>query len=132
MPDGTSPTRSKPLVLLVDDFPDTLDLLADYLRWRGFEVLTAADGGAAVEMARTHLPDAMILDMQLPIFTGLEVARMLKADPSTSEIQIIAFTANIYEYIMEEALAAGCSSYITKPTAPEEIEGQIWRVLAHA
>lgn len=124
--------RTKPLVLLVDDYPDTLEVLAEYLQFRGFEVLTAADGGAAIDMAREHVPDVMILDMQLPIFTGLEVARMLKADPATSEISIIAFTANIYEYIMEEALAAGCSSYITKPTGPEEIEGQIWKVLARA
>jgi CheY-like chemotaxis protein len=124
--------RTKPLVLLVDDYLDTVELLADYLRFRGFEILTAADGAAAIDMAREHLPDVMILDMQLPIFTGLEVARTLKADPATSDIQIIAFTANIYEYIMEEALAAGCSSYITKPTGHEEFEGQICQVLARA
>ena len=124
--------RLKPLVLLVDDYVDTLEALEEFLKDRGFDVLTAADGGAALDMAREYLPDVMLLDMQLPVFTGIEVARMLKSDASTSNIAIIAFTANMYEYLMEEAIGAGCTSYLTKPAGPDTIEKEIWRVLARA
>ena len=124
--------RTKPLVLLVDDYLDTLEALEDFLRHRGFDVLTAADGGAALDMAREHLPDVMLLDMQLPVFTGIEVTRMLKADAETANIAIIAFTANMYEYLMEEAIGAGCASYLTKPAGPDAIENEIWRVIARA
>lgn len=128
MTEKTEPGK-KIRVLLVDDYPDTIEVLAEYLQYRGFDVLSATDGQAAIDMARQHVPDVMILDMQLPIFTGLEVARMVKGNPATAGIAIIAFTANMYEYIMTEALAAGCDSYMTKPTPPEEIESRIRSVL---
>ncbi|MDP2340506.1 MAG: response regulator [Deltaproteobacteria bacterium] len=126
------PYRTKPLVLLVDDYLDTLEALEEFLKMRGFDVLTAADGVVALEMAREHLPDVMLLDMQLPGFTGIEVARMLKEQSSTQSINIIAFTANMYEYLMEEAIGAGCASYLTKPAGPDAIENEIWRVIARA
>jgi CheY-like chemotaxis protein len=132
MSEALQPYRTRPLVLLVDDYVDTLHALEEFLRVRGFDVLTATDGGAALQIAHDALPDVVLLDMQLPGFTGIEVARMLKNDAVTHDINIIAFTANMYEYLMEEAIDAGCASYLTKPAGPDAIESEIWRVIARA
>ncbi len=122
--------RIRPLILLVDDDVDTLDALSGFLESRDFDVVIAADGRAALELARTEQPDVVLLDMQLPGATGVEVARMLKEDVNTVNSAIIAFTANSDRYLMEEVIRAGCESYLAKPATPDVIESEIWRVLA--
>lgn len=121
--------REKPLILLVDDYPDTVELTAEFLQFRGFDVITAVDGGRGLELAQTRLPDLMLLDLSLPVLDGLEVMRRLKAAPETKEIPIIAFTAHALESKAEEARAAGCDGFITKPAVPPEMVREIQRVL---
>ncbi len=121
--------REKPLILLVDDYPDTVELTAEFLQFRGFDVITAVDGARGLELAQTRLPDLMLLDLSLPILDGLEVMRRLKAAPETREIPIIAFTAHALESKAEEARAAGCDGFITKPAVPPEMVREIQRVL---
>ena len=121
--------RVKPLVLLVDDYADTVELTADYLQFRGFDVITAGDGGVALQLAEQRLPDVMLLDLSLPVIEGLEVMRRLKTGPPTSEIRIIAFTAHALESKAAEARAAGCDGFITKPAVPPDMVREIQRVL---
>lgn len=126
------PKREKPLILLVDDYLDTLELTAEFLQFRGFDVITAMDGGAALQQARERLPDVLLLDLSLPVLDGLEVMRRLRSDPVTSSMHIIALTAYSGESKAEEARAAGCDGFITKPIAPDEMVKEIRRALALA
>ncbi len=122
-------SREKPLILLVDDYPDTVELTADYLQFRGFDVITATDGGTALELAASELPDLMLLDLSLPVVEGLEVVRRVKRAAATSKIRVIAFTAHAHESKAAEARAAGCDGFIAKPAVPPDMVREIQRVL---
>ena len=122
-------TRAKPLVLLVDDYLDTLELTTEFLQFRGFDVITAMDGAAALKEAKDQLPDVVLLDLSLPIVDGLEVMRRLKKDARTQPIPIIAFTAHALESKVDEARAAGCDGFITKPVVPDDMVREIQRAL---
>jgi two-component system cell cycle response regulator DivK len=124
-----NPAREKPLILLVDDYPDTVELTADYLQFRGFDVITATDGGRALELAGQRLPDLMLLDLSLPVIEGLEVVRRLKTSKATARIRVIAFTAHALESKAAEARAAGCDGFIAKPAVPPDMVREIQRVL---
>lgn len=125
-----SMTRAKPLILLVDDYLDTLELTAEFLQFKGFEVVTAMDGGAALEEATSKLPDLVLLDLSLPVVDGLEVMRRLRKEPTTAHLKLVAFTAHALESKLEEARAAGCDGFITKPVVPDEMVKEIQRLLA--
>lgn len=123
--------REKPLILLVDDYVDTLELTAEFLQFKGYDVVTAQDGGAAIIAAQTRQPDVVLLDLSLPVVDGLEVMRRLRKDPATSGLRLVAFTAHAIESKAEEARAAGCDGFITKPVAPDEMVKEIERQLEH-
>ncbi|MDP2345265.1 MAG: response regulator [Deltaproteobacteria bacterium] len=116
-------------MLLVDDYPDTVELTADYLQFRGFDVVTATDGQRALELAGQELPDLILLDLSLPVIDGLEVVRRLKRVPATTAIPVIAFTAHALETKAAEARAAGCAGFIAKPAVPPDMVREIQRVL---
>ncbi|HEV3340690.1 MAG TPA: response regulator, partial [Pirellulales bacterium] len=82
-----------PRILLVEDHPEVASAQAMLLRTLGYQVQVAADGPAAVDMARSLLPDVAIVDIGLPGFDGYQVAQSLRADPATSSIRLIALTA---------------------------------------
>ncbi len=84
-------------------------------RRRGYEVLVAEDGAAAIEVARASRPDLVLMDMSLPVLDGWEATRRLKADPQTATIPIIALTAHAMADDRTKALDAGCDDYDTKP-----------------
>lgn len=125
------PSREKPLILLVDDYVDTLELTAEFLQFKGYDVVTAQDGGAAITEAQTRQPDVVLLDLSLPVVDGLEVMRRLRKDPATSGLRLVAFTAHALESKAEEARAAGCDGFITKPVAPDDMVKEIERQLKH-
>ena len=102
-------------VLVVEDNPSNLDLARMVLEGNGFAVDTASNGTEGLEKARHLQPDLILMDMQLPGVDGLEVTRQLKADPATAGIKVVALTANALKGSEEQALAAGCSGYISKP-----------------
>ena len=77
-------------ILLVDDYPDAVDVLAIYLRGEGFEVLTACDGEHALREARRVRPQLIVMDLEMPILSGYEVAARLRADAETRDIPLIA------------------------------------------
>ncbi len=81
----------------------------------GHEVLLAIDGQQALRIAASQLPDLILMDMSLPVVSGWEATRQLKANPGTSSIPVIALTAHAMAKDREEALACGCDDYDTKP-----------------
>jgi len=84
---------------------------------QGYNVLQAGDGGAALDLARRHHPNLIIMDLQLPDMSGLDVTRMLKADDDTRDIAIIATTAYALRGDEEKIRASGCDGYMAKPIA---------------
>jgi PAS domain S-box-containing protein len=107
------PSRRR--VLVVDDNADVIAVLSDFLTWKGFEVEIATDGPAALEAARRLRPDAMLLDIGLPIMDGYEVARELRADPSFATTRLIALTGYGQQSDRERAYAAGIQHHLVKP-----------------
>jgi CheY-like chemotaxis protein len=83
-------------------------------------------------MARNHCPDLILMDLTMPVIDGLEATRMLKADPETSGIPIIALTAHGQPGDREAAAEAGCVSFLAKPVAPASVAGEVRRVLGVA
>ena len=102
-------------ILLVEDNEMNRDMLSRRLIRRGFEVAVALDGKQGADMAVSESPDLILLDMSLPVMNGWDAARILKADPVTQEIPIIALTAHAMGGDREKALKAGCDEYETKP-----------------
>ena len=104
-----------PRILLVEDNELNLDMLSRRLRRKKFEVVTAVDGQEGIDMAEADRPDLILIDMSLPVLDGWEATRRLKANPETRDIPIIALTAHAMSEDRQEALAAGCDDYDTKP-----------------
>lgn len=102
-------------VLLVEDNALNRDMLSRRLGRAGFTVITAEDGAAALDEMRASVPDAVLLDMNLPIKDGWTVASEAKQDPALATIPIIALTAHAMEADRQKALSAGCDDYATKP-----------------
>ncbi|HEY0206155.1 MAG TPA: response regulator, partial [Acetobacteraceae bacterium] len=112
-------------VLLVEDHEEIWDFLSRRLKRRGFEVTVATDGQAGVDRARADLPDIVLLDMNLPVLDGWSAARLLKGDPATAGIPIIALTAHAMAGDREKTVAAGCNDYHPKPVDFSKLLQQI-------
>jgi CheY-like chemotaxis protein len=117
-------------ILIVDDNATNLKLVAYLMKANGYTVDTALDAESAIEAIRHHLPDVILMDIQLPGIDGLELTRRLKADPATRDIVIIAVTAYAMKGDQTKALAAGCNDYITKPIDTRALPETIARHLA--
>lgn len=102
-------------LLLIEDNEMNRDMLSRRLERRGYQVLSAVDGEEGIEVARTELPDLILMDMSLPLLDGWEATRKLKAIPSTSSIPVLALTAHAVSGDREKALEVGCDDYDTKP-----------------
>lgn len=117
-------------ILIADDYPDALDVWDVYLRDAGFEVMTAADGREALSRARESLPDLVVLDLEMPGYTGIEVARALRAREETRAIPLIASTGCSDALQIEEAWRSGFDSVLVKPCDPVTLVDEIRRLLA--
>jgi len=116
-------------VLVLDDEPEIVRLVRDYLERGGFEVLTADNGADALRIARQHHPDLVILDLNLPGLDGLDVARSLRRD---GDVPIIMLTARTEEADRVAGLELGADDYVTKPFSPREIVARVRAVLRRA
>jgi CheY-like chemotaxis protein len=103
------------VILIVEDDPKNLKLIRDLLQIRGYTTLEATDGKQGVDMARAKMPDLIFMDIQMPVMDGFEAISILKADPVTKSIPIIALTAFAMQGDREKCMEAGCNDYITKP-----------------
>ena len=119
----------KGLILIVDDNPANLKLVQVLLLSEGYEVQTATDAVETLEILKRTHPSLILMDLQLPGMDGLELTRVLKADPGTRDIVILALTAYAMMGDEEKALQAGCNGYVTKPIDTRELPSLISRHL---
>ncbi len=102
-------------ILIVEDNDLNMKLFNDLLQAHGYNTLQANDGGEALGMARKHHPDLILMDVQLPEISGLEVTKRLKSDDDLKSIPIVAVTAFAMKGDEEKMLNGGCEGYIAKP-----------------
>jgi len=117
------------MILLVEDNADNQEIYRIILAHHGYSVLQAWDGESGVRMAREHMPDLILMDLTMPVIDGLEATRMLKADPATAAIPIIALTAHAMQEDEAAAEAAGCIAFLAKPAEPRVVAAEVKRVL---
>jgi putative two-component system response regulator len=108
-------------ILLVDDQPQNLSLLADLLEPEGYELVTARDGQEALERAFAHPPDLVLMDVQMPKVDGFEACRRLKADPRTHLVPVVLVTGRDGREDRIAGIAAGCDDFLTKPVDLEQL-----------
>jgi DNA-binding response OmpR family regulator len=116
-------------LLLVDDYPDALELLAMLLEHSGYTVDTARTGADAIALAAVQSPDLAILDLQLPDMSGLEVARTLRRAAATASIPLIALTGHGTAEDARDAREAGIARLFVKPCEPPELLAAIKEML---
>ena len=121
--------HSKPRILLVEDYDDAREMYRDYLEFSGFQVDTARDGHEALEQARRHNPDLVLMDLSLPGLDGWEATRILKKDPATCHLVVVALSAHALSAEGDRARAAGCDGFIAKPCLPHDLVEQITEYL---
>jgi CheY-like chemotaxis protein len=114
-------------ILLVEDNEDNRIIYATALRYAGYEVLEAITGTEGVHQARTQRPDLVLMDISVPELDGWEATAILKADPSTKHIPVIAVTAHALPGDEERSLEAGCDGYLAKPIPPAALIAEIDR-----
>jgi two-component system cell cycle response regulator DivK len=102
-------------ILIVEDNKIDVRLVKDILEARGYDTLQTGDGLEAIDLAVANLPDLILMDIQLPRMSGLEVTRRLRGDERSRRIPIIAVTAFAMGWYEREALDSGCDAYISKP-----------------
>ncbi|WEX74168.1 response regulator [Sinorhizobium numidicum] len=116
-------------ILLVEDNEMNRDMLSRRLSRRGFDVLIAENGKAGVELAASEKPDLILMDMSLPVMDGWEATRLIKANPVTSSIPVIALTAHAMASDREMAIEAGCDDYDSKPVDLPQLVRKIEQLL---
>ena len=116
-------------ILIVDDYPDALDIWALYLTSLGYRVSTASDGEAALAEAERLHPDLIVLDLELPRLSGIDVAKRLRANPDTQSIPLIAATGYSHRTQLDRARDAGFDHIVIKPCDPDALVEEIERQL---
>jgi putative two-component system response regulator len=117
--------ESRGTVLAVDDDPGALSALTDALGTLGFQVVQAANGAAALELARERQPDVVLLDVQMPGMDGFEVCRQLKADPALMLVPVVFLTGHGSRRARLEGLEAGATDFLNKPCDLVELEVRV-------
>jgi DNA-binding response OmpR family regulator len=117
--------RDPGVIVVADDDADILDLVTLTLERAGHVVHCAPDGEQALELVRQERPDVAVLDVAMPKLDGFELARQLRSDPGTSEVQIVPLTARVQERDTDADRAAGANEYIRKPFSPQELQKRV-------
>ncbi|QIB35609.1 response regulator [Ancylobacter pratisalsi] len=117
-------------ILLVEDNEMNRDMLSRRLERKGFEVIVAVNGQEGVDLALAQKPDLILMDMSLPVMDGWEATRQVKANAQTAAIPVIALTAHAMAQDREEAMAAGCDDFDTKPVELPRLLAKIEAFLA--
>ncbi|HTM07401.1 MAG TPA: response regulator [Verrucomicrobiae bacterium] len=119
----------KKRILLVEDNPATIDVVQKELEFLGYDAITAEDGQKAVEMAEAHLPDLIIMDISLPHMDGLQATALIRQNPKTKSIPILAATARALPGDREKCIDGGCNDYIAKPFTHRELGAALKKLL---
>ncbi|MBY0564217.1 MAG: response regulator [Hyphomonadaceae bacterium] len=102
-------------ILIAEDHPDNRDMLTRRLERRGYEVEVAENGAEAVEKAKARVPNLILMDISMPVMSGIEATRVLRSTPNTQSVKIVALTAHAMESARRECMEAGCDDFATKP-----------------
>jgi two-component system, cell cycle response regulator DivK len=127
---GDLPKSVPKRILIVEDNELNMNLLNDVLEAYGYDIVKTDSGAAVLELARTHRPDLVLMDIQLPDVSGLDAVRQLKGDSETREIPVIAVTAFAMAGDERRALDSGCDGYIAKPIMLREFLATIEEYLS--
>ena len=119
-------------ILLADDEEDVRTIVKMSLEGEGYEVVTAFDGLEALSLAETEAPDVILLDVMMPVMSGIEVTRRLKANTDTCQIPVIMLSAASQTDSIKQGIAAGARDYVVKPFQPSKLHEIIQRVLTTA
>jgi CheY-like chemotaxis protein len=119
----------KKKILLVEDNPATVDVIQKELELLGYDSVVARDGKEAVEMAGSQTPDIIVMDISLPKVDGIEATSMIRGNPKTHSIPILAATARALPGDREKCLQGGCDDYIAKPFTHRQLGAAIKRLL---
>lgn len=123
--------RRKPLILVVDDYSDALELYRVFLELEGYDVHVAHDGQQAVSIANEIDPDLVVMDLSMPVLDGLGATRALRQADATRHIPVVALSGHTLPAQREEARSAGCDTVLNKPCLPTDLADKI-RSLLHA
>ena len=110
-----------PLILLIEDHEDNRNIYRTSLEHSGYRVLLASDGREGLRMAREGSPDLILMDISIPHIDGWEVTRILKEEPGTASIPIIALTAHALAEDRARADEVGCDGFLAKPVEPRRV-----------
>ena len=116
-------------VVVADDAPFIRHIVCTKLRNAGYEAIPAADGEEALELCRTEKPDLLITDFQMPIMTGLQLCKHLRASDKLRHIPAVMLTARGFEIDSEEMTAAGIAAVLAKPFSPRELLEKVSELL---
>ena len=128
--DGQDGRTAPETVLIIDPDPDSRYMYAALLRHHGFRVVEASNGADGIMAACAVPPDLIITELLVPSGTGWKVPKLLKRDPRTAGIPILALTSRVVPGGRERALAAGCERYLAKPCEPSRLLGEVQELLA--
>jgi twitching motility two-component system response regulator PilH len=116
-------------ILIVDDSPTELHVLAKILQQAGHEALTAADGEAGIAVAKAHGPDAILMDVVMPGINGFQATRKLSRDPKTQHIPVVMVTTKDQDTDREWGLRQGAKGYLIKPVDGRELLQKLTELL---
>ena len=108
-------------ILVVDDEPALLRLMAFVLQKQGYQMLTATNGDEALDSVRANRPDLIVLDIMMPRRDGYQVAEAIRADPELASIPIVMLSAKAQDEDIERGMEAGVDTFITKPFDPHQL-----------
>lgn len=126
----TSEGLPAPRILIVDDVPRNVQLLASLLAREGYQLVAAVNGAQALESIREELPDLVLLDVMMPVMDGFEVCRHLKQDAATAEIPVIFLTARTEPEDLVQGFEVGAVDYVSKPFTATELLARVRTHLA--
>jgi CheY-like chemotaxis protein len=118
--------------VVADDDPDILKLIARRLGMRGYDVVTASNGAAALEAVARSAPKAIVLDWLMPSMSGVEACAELKQDPETAAIPVVLLTAKAADSDIDEGARAGADGYLTKPFELYDLDTLLRRLIGEA
>lgn len=116
-------------ILIVEDNPQNRLLLKEVLEFYGYEIMEAEDGQAGIEMAKKYKPDLILMDLQMPVMDGFTAGKIIRGDPDTKNIKMIAVTSFAMLGDKERVMEAGFDHYIAKPINTRELPDLVKRIL---
>lgn len=117
------------LVLVAEDNEDNRIIATTILRHAGYRVVEASCGSEVLRLARSETPDLVLMDVGMPDIDGWAATRLLREDPTTAHVKILAFTAHALPADRAQAMEAGCNGYLAKPVAPDVLLRAVDEVL---